>query len=198
MVIDGKIVLPPGVSLHIVHINSSSLQHLDDALQRVADARTRGMDVTTETYPYTAASTRLESAMFNPGWQNNLPIDYQDIEFVSTGERLTAETFDARRAEGGWIILYMMQDEHIDRAVAGDGVIIASDGVPFVDGKGHPRGAGTYARVLGHYVRERQVLPLMDALSKMTLLPARRLETIAPTMRSKGRVQEGADAAVYG
>ncbi len=183
-----------GASLHIVHINSSSLQHLDDALQRVADARARGMDVTTETYPYTAASTRLESAMFNPGWQDNLPIDYQDIEFVSTGERLTAETFDTRRAEGGWIILYMMQDEHIDRAVAGDGVIIASDGVPFVDGKGHPRGAGTYARVLGHYVRERQVIPLMDALSKMTLLPARRLETIAPTMRSKGRVQEGADA----
>jgi N-acyl-D-aspartate/D-glutamate deacylase len=134
--------------------------------------------------------------MFNPGWQENLPIEIGDIEWVATGERLTPETFDERRAEGGWILLYMMRDENVDRAVAADGVIIASDGVEFVDGKGHPRGAGTYARVLGHYVRERGVLPLMDALAKMTILPAKRLETVAPVMRNKGRIREGADADI--
>lgn len=185
-----------GVTLHIVHIGSSSLRNLEPALDRIAAARARGLDVTTEVYPYTAASTRLESAMFNPGWQDNLPIDYGDIEWVATGERLTAETFGPRRAVGGWIILYMMRDQEIDRAVAGDGVIIASDGVPFEDGRGHPRGAGTYARVLGHYVRERGVLPLMDALAKMTLLPAQRLETVAPGMANKGRIRVGSDADI--
>lgn len=185
-----------GAALHIVHIGSSALRALPDALDHIAAARSRGVDVTTEVYPYTAASTLLETAMFNPGWQENLPISYGDIEWVATGERLTAESFDRHRAEGGWIILYMMRDAEVDAAVAADGVIIASDGVPFVDGKGHPRGAGTYARVLGRYVRERGVLSLMDALGKMTYLPARRLETVAPGMRNKGRIRRDADADI--
>jgi N-acyl-D-aspartate/D-glutamate deacylase len=48
--------------------------------------------------------------------------------------------------------------------------------------------------VLGVYVRELQLLPLEDAVRKMTLLPAKRLEGVAPAMRRKGRVQVGADA----
>ena len=48
--------------------------------------------------------------------------------------------------------------------------------------------------MLGHYVRETDALDLMTALEKMTLLPARRLEDIAPAMRRKGRIQIGADA----
>ena len=53
-------------------------------------------------------------------------------------------------------------------------VMIASDG-DMQNGKGHPRGAGTFSRVLGHYVREQRALTLMDALRKMSLLPAQRL-----------------------
>ncbi len=169
---------------------------LATALERIEAARGRGVDVTAEAYPYTTASTRLESAMFNPGWQDNLPIAYDQIEWVATGERLTEDTFDDRRAEGGWVLLHFMRDEDIDRVIAAPGVIIASDGVPFVDGRGHPRGAGTYARVLGRYVRERGVVPLMEALAKMTILPARRLERVAAAMMRKGRIQEGTDADI--
>jgi dihydroorotase len=79
-------------------------------------------------------------------------------------------------------------------AVAHPGVMIASDAIPYLNGAGHPRGTGTFARVLGVYVRERHALPLMTALAKMTLLPAQRLEKIAPAMRHKGRVQVGSDA----
>jgi dihydroorotase len=71
--------------------------------------------------------------------------------------------------------------------------MIASDGL-LQKGKGHPRGSGTYARVLGRYVRELKALTLMDALRKMTLMPARRLEQIAPMMKNKGRIRVGADA----
>jgi N-acyl-D-aspartate/D-glutamate deacylase len=64
------------------------------------------------------------------------------------------------------------------------------------EGKGHPRGAGTYARMLGHYVREERALTLMEALRKMTLLPAQRLEKPVPAMRAKGRIRVGADADI--
>jgi N-acyl-D-aspartate/D-glutamate deacylase len=70
---------------------------------------------------------------------------------------------------------------------------IASDGY-MANGIGHPRTSGTYSRVLGRYVREAGSLSLMDAVRKMTLMPAQRLEARVPAMRDKGRVRVGADA----
>jgi len=185
-----------GASLHIVHIASSSGDDLEQSLALIDSSRAAGMDLTTEVYPYTAASTMLESALFNPGWQKNLKIDYKDLGWAATGERLTKESFDRYRKEGGWVIIYMMKDANVERAIAHPGVMIASDGVPFVNGTGHPRGAGTFARVLGLYSREKGVLPLMEALSKMTILPARRLEGYVPAMKNKGRIAVGADADI--
>jgi dihydroorotase len=74
--------------------------------------------------------------------------------------------------------------------------MIASDGIPYVDGRSHPRSAGTYARILGHYVREDKSLSLMEALRKMSLGPAQRLEKRTPAMRNKGRIRLGADADI--
>lgn len=183
-----------GVALHIVHVGSSGLGDVPEVLALIDSTRAAGMDITTEVYPYTAASSMLESALFDPGWQANLRIDYGDLAWSATGERLTQESFDRYRKQGGWVIIYMMKDENVERAIAHPGVIIASDGVPFIEGKGHPRGAGTFARVLGHYSREKKLLPLMEALARMTILPARRLEGHVPGMRSKGRIAVGADA----
>ena len=73
--------------------------------------------------------------------------------------------------------------------------MIASDG-RLTNGRGHPRGAGTYARVLGRYVREEKVLSLMDAIRKSSLMPAQRLESMSPQMRQKGRLKIGADADI--
>ena len=183
-----------GASLHIVHVGSSSGDDIDLSLALIDSSKAAGMDLTTEVYPYTAASTMLESALFNPGWQQNLKIDYGDLGWAATGERLTKATFDKYRKEGGWVIIYMMKDANIERALAHPGVMIASDGVPFVNGTGHPRGAGTFARVLGHYSREKGLMPLMTAIEKMTILPARRLEGYVPAMKNKGRLAVGGDA----
>jgi dihydroorotase len=185
-----------GASLHIVHIGSSAGGDLPEALALIDSCRAAGMDLTTEVYPYTAASTMLESAMFNPGWQKNLKIDYGDLGWAATGERLTKESFEKYRKQGGWVIIYMMKDENVEKAIAYPGVMIASDGVPFVNGTGHPRGAGTFARVLGHYSREKGLLSLMGALAKVTIMPARRLEGYVPAMKSKGRIAVGADADI--
>lgn len=184
-----------GAPLHIVHITSSGLKQTPKLLQTIAEAQKRGMDITTECYPYNAAMTELASAMFDPGWQRILGIDFPQVEWARTGERLTAQTFETYRKQGGMVIMHMIPDAVVEAAVAHPVTMIASDGI-LQKGKGHPRGAGTFARMLGLYVRERRALPLLEAVRKMSLQPAQRLERIAPAMRAKGRIKEGADADI--
>ena len=92
------------------------------------------------------------------------------------------------------MVIHGRREETNEWIVAQPDVIAASDGIPFLHVAVHPRGAGTFARILGHYSRDRGVIGLMDALARMTILPARRVEGAAPEMARKGRVQEGADA----
>ncbi len=181
-------------ALHIFHLGSSAGPRAPAYLERIAASRARGFDVTSEVYPYTASSTYLESAMFDDGWQQRLGIDYGDLQWAASGERLTAESFARYRKQGGMVIAHSMQAVHVDALVADPRVMIASDGMPFFEAKVHPRGAGSFARVLGRYVREQQALSLMGALRKMTLMPAQRLEGFAPSFLAKGRVRAGADA----
>ncbi len=184
-----------GASLHIVHANSLSLGEIDVTLAMVEAAQKNGLDITTEVYPYTAASTSLQSAIFDEGWQDLLGITYGDIQWEATGERLTKETFKQYRKQGGVVIIHMMKPEWIQKGLAHPVTMIGSDGMPYAPGA-HPRTAGTYSRILGKYVREEKVLDLMTALKKMTIMPAQRLEALSPIMRRKGRLQVGADADI--
>ena len=174
-----------GAQLHIVHITSMAMRQTPLALEMIDGAK-----VTTECYPYTAGQTRLESAVFNPGWQEQLGISFGDLQWVLTGERLTDQTFRQYREQGGSVIIHSIPEDDAKMAVIHPGVIIASDGL-IQDGKGHPRGAGTYARVLARYVREQKALTTMEALRKMTILPAKRVN-----LPNKGRLKEGADADI--
>jgi len=184
-----------GASLHIVHMNSSSLWDYQTNLDLILGAQERGVDVTTEAYPYTAASTSIQSAIFDEGWQENLRISYGDLQWQDTGERLTEKTFNEYREAGGVLIIHMMKPEWIQAVMADPRVMVASDGMPYAPGA-HPRSAGTFSRFLGRYVREQGVLPLLDGLRKITLMPADRLASIAPQMKRKGRLQLGADADI--
>src|SRR5260370_9673199 len=83
-----------GAALHIVHINSTCLRDSLECLSMVEGARARGLDVTTEAYPYIAGMTIVNSALFNPGWREQLPIDYGDLLLPDTGEHLTKQPFD--------------------------------------------------------------------------------------------------------
>ncbi|MGH9840381.1 MAG: amidohydrolase family protein [Blastocatellia bacterium] len=182
-----------GGSLHVVHITSTCLRLTPTCLKMIEGARKRGLDITTEAYPYTATQTLIESAIYDEGWQERLGMTYKDLQWVATGERLTAESFARYRKEGGSVIGHSIPEEISRLAAANPLVIVASDGM-LTNGKGHPRGVGSYARVLGRYVREQKALSLMDALRKMTILPAQRLETAVPMMQAKGRIKVGADA----
>ena len=85
------------------------------------------------------------------------------------------------------VIAHSIPEDVVKSTIADSIVIIASDGM-LSGGTGHPRGTGTFARVLGKYVREEKLLSLADGLRKITLMPANRLEEIAPTMKNKGRI----------
>jgi len=185
-----------GAPLHVVHITSMGMRETPRLLEVIHGAQKRGLDVTTEAYPYIAGSTGLESAIFDPGWQERMGITYHDLQWAKTGERLTAETFEKYRKEGGIVILFAIPETSVKQAMADPIVMIASDGMPITGAKVHPRGQGTYCRVLGHYVREEKTLDLMTALRKMTLMPAQRLEKHAPIFANKGRIKVGADADI--
>ena len=191
-------VASTGGSLHVVHIGSSGLSKVPVILEMFDNARANGIDVTTEVYPYTAFSTFIGAALFDEGFQKKLGIDYTDFQHPETGEFFTEASFKKLRAKapGTMIVGYGMTEDNVSAAIAHPGVIIASDGVPYVNGKAHPRGAGTYSRVLGRYVRELKVLTLFDAIKKMSYLPAKRLEDAVPQMKNKGRIKIGADADI--
>ena len=180
-----------GASLHVVHITSMGLRETPLCLSMIAGARRRGLDVTTEAYPYTAGMTDISSAIFAEGWQQRQGgISFGDLQWAATGERLTAETFARYRKQGGMVAVHSIPEDIVKLAMANPMVMIASDGI-LDHGKGHPRAAGTYCRVLGRYVREEHALTLMDAIRKMTVMPADRLG-----IKTKGRLAVGADADI--
>jgi len=182
-----------GAGLHIVHINSTCMSDALECIAMIAGARERGLDVTTEAYPYTVAMTAINSALFNPGWREKRGLDYDDLEIPETGERLTRERFEELHASPKWhpILIHTNPDEVVDAVVASPLAMIASDGSLM-----HPRGAGSYSRVLGRYVRDRQSLSLPEAIRKMSLLPAQRLEALTPEAKRLGRLQVGARADI--
>ena len=182
-----------GASLHIVHINSSGLRDAPECLALVAGARARGLDVTTEAYPYEAGMTLVNSALFNPGWREKLGIDYKDLQLPDTGERLTKQRFEALHDDPTprMVLIFANPPDVMDMVIRHPLVMIASDGITQ-----HPRNAGTFSRILARYVREQRSLTLMDALRKMSLMAAQRLERSSLAARAKGRLQEGADADI--
>jgi cytosine/adenosine deaminase-related metal-dependent hydrolase len=182
-----------GAPLHIVHINSTCLRDSPECISLVAGARARSLDVTTEAYPYIAGMTAINSAVFNPGWRERQGIDYGNLVLPETGEHLTKERFDElhNSSKSQPVLIFSNTQDVVDSVIRNPLVMIASDGAP-----GHPRNAGCFSRVIAQYVREKKTLTLMEAVKKMTLMPAQVLERSTPEGKRKGRMQEGADADV--
>ena len=115
-----------------------------------------------------------------------------------------ADTFDAQLEAaremmlggGATMVYHFMGDADVHRIMAHPHVGFASDSGVLTAGEGvpHPRGYGNNARVLGEYVRQRRILPLEEAVRKMTSLPAEHFR-----LDRRGRVREGyaADLVVF-
>jgi N-acyl-D-aspartate/D-glutamate deacylase len=183
-----------GAPLHVVHIQSTGGPNVAQELRMISEAQARGMDVTTESYPYTMGMTSIQSALFDHR-EDEPDAYFSSLLWPATGEHLTKESFMRYRKQGGMVILPSNTSENVHIAVASPLTMIASDGY-IVNGQGHPRTSGTYSLVLGRYVREEKAIDLMTALKKMTLMPAQRLEKRAPVFKDKGRIRVGADADI--
>jgi cytosine/adenosine deaminase-related metal-dependent hydrolase len=206
-----------GAHMHMCHVNSTSNRMIDDIADAVAQARRRGLRVTTEAYPYGSASTVIGAAFLAPEKLYRLGMQPKNILCLSTGERVadSARLCELREQDPGALILFDWLDENdpadlavlhrsllfADTAIASDAVPLeghgAGDTWPIGDGvHTHPRSVGCYARTFGWLVRELGVLPLGEAVRRCTLLPAQILAEAAPAIKRKGRIQVGADADI--
>ncbi len=147
-------------------------------------------------YPYDFWATYLTSARFDYGWQQRFEITYSDLQVPGTDERLTESTFAHYQSENALVAAYAIPETDVVTALQTPWIMIGSDcildaPVPGQRPDNHPRGAGCFTRVLGHYVREKKVLSLMAALSKMTIQPAKRLEKRVPALHQEGAPADG-------
>lgn len=187
-----------GACVHIAHINSMAMSQAPAMVELMRAARGRGIDLSTETYPWGGSVDAVRSHFFDPGWEARWGVAVDALQSRQDGRRLTQAEFDALRSGQGddRVIMHLNGEATLIALLRDPLVIVASDGGRIEGPNGHPRSAGTFARVLGHYVREAKALSLGEAIRKMTLMPAQRLEAFVPAMKRKGRLQAGADADI--
>ena len=180
----------------ISHLSScSATGSMKEALDCINAAMEKDPTLNYDTYPYNAFSTEIGSAVFEDGCLEGWGKDYKDILLTDAPYKnvyCDEEIFRKARAEypNMLAVAFVMNEDEIRAAIVNPNGMVASDAI-LNNGSGHPRAAGTFPRVLGKYVREEKALPLLDALRKMTLEPAKRLE-----LDQKGRIQLGCDADI--
>lgn len=187
-----------GAIIHIMHINSTGGTFvMDKALDMVKKAKEEGLDITTCFYPYDYWATYLGSARFRPGWQDRFKITYEDLQIGGTDIRISKDTFDKYRSQNPLVAAHgSMPESELIMLLKDPDIMIGSDTIIEPHYNNHPRGAGTYSRLFGKYVREEKVLSMMDAIKKVSYLPAKRMEPSAPSMKYKGRIEVGGDADI--
>ena len=222
-----------GLATQVTHnkvIGKGNWGRSAEVLRLIDEARARGVDVTSDQYPYTASSTSVQSALL-PAWaleggreqvagrlkdpatrarvkEGTLMMirdergggDPKNVQFAScafdpslAGKTLAdvmqrrgmGTTLEAAAEATLWIVeqggcqgvFHAMSEDDVVRIMKHPATMIASDGEVPIFGRAspHPRSYGTFARVLGVYVREKQVLGLEEAVRKMTAFPAARL-----------------------
>lgn len=187
-----------GATIHVMHVNSTGGTFvMDKALSMIRKAKTDGLDITTCFYPYDFWATYIDSARFRPGWQEKFKITYEDLQIGGTDIRITKDTFDKYRIQHLLVAAHgSMPESELLMLLKDPDTMIGSDTIIEPTYNNHPRGAGTYSRLFGKYVREEKVLSMMDGIKKVSYLPAKRMESSAPSMRYKGRIEVGSDADI--
>lgn len=216
----------PGAHMHICHLNSVSLRDIDTVAGMITEAIQNGARISVEAYPYGAFSCPVGSQFLRvDGWKERLGgLAASDIEYL--GEKLTDESLVEMQkdAPNNLIICHFLQPDTkqsdsdlLSKSVLFPGGAIGSDAMPWQklhpkegenilieegvwplpeDSFSHPRSAGTFSRFIRLYVREQKRISLIEAVRKMSLIPAQILEPSTPQMAHKGRLKVGADADI--
>lgn len=182
--------------IQISHLGScSAMGVMRESIELIQGAINEGLDITVDCYPYDAFSTFIGSAIFDEGCFERWGKDYSSLlltEGKYKGVRCDKDTFKYVRANypDMLAVAFVMNEDEVSECIKAPFVFVASDGL-FNDSQGHPRGAGTFPRLLGKFVREKGDITLIDALKKITCLPATRLG-----LTQKGSINVGMDADI--
>jgi N-acyl-D-aspartate/D-glutamate deacylase len=207
-----------GAAMHHCHVNSTSRRHVDRVLGTLDEARAAGSRVSVEAYPYGMGSTSIGAFFLAPERLDAWGLTASSIVMLGSGERIA----DVRRLEelrevdpGATCVVEFLDDraesdrELLRRALAYPDAIVASDAMPLEwpdrrhdtrawplppGASTHPRTTGTFARSLRLMVREHGLWSWAEAFRRCSYLPARVLDDVAPAMRTRGRLEPGADA----
>jgi N-acyl-D-aspartate/D-glutamate deacylase len=187
--------------LFVVHITHNAMGKVSRWLEMIDEANEAGANIATETLSYAAGGTSISADIFrNRDWQGMFDITYEDVQWVATGEWLTEETWNKYASEqpGGTVNHHYVKEDWVETALKWPRMMVATDALPAVDlrVKTNPNVAGTFSRVLGHYVRDTGLLTLSDALARMSLYQAQWLSQSSSSFDKKGRIQLGADADI--
>lgn len=190
-----------GAALFVCHITHNAMGRIGDWLQMIDEANRVGANITTETLSYAAGGTSISADIFRfRDWQGMFDITYEDVQWVATGEWLTEVTWAKYATEqpNGSVNHHYVKEKWMKTALQWPRMMVATDALPAFsrDIKTNPNVAGTFSRVLGHYVRDTELLTLSDALAKMSLYQAQWLSQSSPIFDKKGRIQIGADADI--
>jgi N-acyl-D-glutamate deacylase len=208
-------VLAGGGGLIVQHMTAQCLALTPYCQEMIDKAYAKGHQVVSEIYPYSYGATIVAADYLHPdNYKNNMGHDYGDIVEIATMKPLTKARYDklVKTAPFTNVTFKNATEETVAEALKHPTSLIGSDAFPYAmksDGSfvkdwdtpydavnGHPRGAGTHAVVL-QMVREKNLMPLMLAISKMTYMPAKFMQDNGvPQMAHKGRLQVGADADI--
>ncbi|MGI8792164.1 MAG: N-acyl-D-amino-acid deacylase family protein [Acidimicrobiales bacterium] len=196
-----------GCLLHISHHKAAGKANwgrVVDSLAKVDEANERGADITLDVYPYTAGSgrmieyfniddpdpglaevIRLASCPAFPEYEGRMLVDIA-AETEEALPALVRRILTAEKGERTICIHFTLDEADIETNLRHPLMMVGSDGIPDLSGQPHPRLFGTMPRVLGEYVRERQVLTLEEAIRRMTSLSCDRFG-----LTGRGRIAEG-------
>lgn len=175
------------------------MKNIDLFLAEINQAKLDGVDISAEVLPYNAGSALISSAVFGRDWQTIFNITYSDVEWSATGERFTQQSWEQRRKQepNGVVVHHYVKESWTQTAIKDPSVMIVSDLVPMLSlDKNVAPHNGAFTKIIGQYVRDERLLTLPQALRRMSLMPAQRLEKIAPAFKHKGRIQVGMDADI--
>jgi N-acyl-D-amino-acid deacylase len=204
-----------GLPLDISHIKLATVGvwgRAKEAVALIEKARAKGQDVTADCYPYEAWHSNIEvlvpnkkyddppsveRALSDVGGASHVTITAckahpsyagKNLEEIAKAEGITPVALFTKIVQDGGadVIGHSMETEDVEIFYKQPWVMVASDGGIACD---HPRGAGTFPRVLGRFVRERHLFTLEEAIRKMTSLPASRMK-----LSDRGRIAPGLKA----
>jgi hypothetical protein len=190
-----------GAPTFICHITHNAMGRIGDWLDMIDAANRSGANITTETLSYAAGGTSISADVFQRrDWRKIFDIDYSDVQWVATGEWLTKETFEKYSKEQpyGAVNHHYVKEEWIETAMRWPGMMISTDALPALDVGilSNPNIAGTFSRFLGHYVRDRGLMSLMDGIAMTSYKQAKWMQQVSAAFTKKGRIQIGADADI--